>query len=92
MDTKEGRTNPRPVSALEYVHTVLRANNEAGLMIDRTHMATVQTKLLDELKLPRIRVLQVLNRLSVASKNGENSVNLTVDDVRMILQLGNSLI
>lgn len=85
------KTNPKGVSALEYAHCILRAEHEAGLMIDRSHIYTVREKLLQESNLPKIRLLQILNQLSDAATQGKETIELPIADVRIILQLGKSL-
>lgn len=84
-------SSPNSVSALEYCYTVLRANREAGLMIDPTHVSTIQSKLLTETKLPRLRVLQLLNKIADAVNNDSKVVELSVDDARMVLELGKQI-
>lgn len=78
-------SSPNSVSALEYCYTVLRANREAGLMIDPTHVSTIQSKLLAETKLPRLRVLQLLNKIADAVNTGSNVIELSIDDARVFL-------
>ena len=84
--------NPRPVSALEYVNTVIRAYDDAGLVLERAHLYQIRNKLLEELKLPRIRLLQVVNRMADAASKGEDNVQIPLEDLRLFLQLGKELL
>lgn len=91
-ESVEFRGNPSAVSAIEYVRGVLRAEREAGLVIDRAHLSTVYRKLEDELQIPRIRAIQILNRLEDAINKGETNVQLSVDELRMLIQTRSSLV
>ncbi len=95
MNTHEAasfRGNPNEVSALEYVHGVLRAEREAGLMIDRAHMSTVYRKLQDELEIPRLRAIRLMNQLEQTIVEGKNELTISVEDLRLLIQTRNSFI
>ena len=79
----EART-PRE-SCLEYLKLVVTACRENGTSPSYKHLLTIQDKLLEETILPRLRVYQILNKLAVARDTNTN-VNLTIDEVNVILQ------
>ena len=78
--------NPPVVGALEYLNTVARAHNSAGLTVSINHINTAINKLLNEQEIPKVRVMQILNRLQEAFDSGKSEVTLSFDDVRAILQ------
>ena len=85
-------SNPRQVSALEYVNTVIRAYDDAGLVLERTHLYQIGQKLMDELQLPRLRLLQAVNRMTDACAIGKDTVEVSVDDLRIFMQIGKHLV
>lgn len=97
MDNKppvpaEWKSNPRPVSALEYCHILQRANRDAGRDVTAGDIYTIQNKLMEELRLPKIRVLQMLNRLHEANNVGKPTIEISTEDASIILGLATHLI
>jgi len=74
------------VTALEYLRGVSRAQKQAGLTVTVAHVDMGINKLLNEMELPKLKAIQILNKLdaAVASEN-KDTVELTIDEVRLLL-------
>lgn len=76
---------PSEVSALEYLRTVSRALKTAGLIANIGHIDTAINKLLNEQEIPKVRLLQILNKLQESVDKEEKEITLSVDELRTIL-------
>lgn len=86
-----GANDPQPVSATEYVFDVIRAYQSAGLTVDHKHMYMVQQKLLNESSIPKFKALQVLSKLHDAVAAGKDTIEVSVSDIRLLLQVKGTL-
>lgn len=77
---------PTEVSAVEYLRGVSRAVKQAGLTPMVSHIDTAIHKLLAEQEIPKLRVLQILNRLQESVADNKDTVTISVADLRLILQ------
>ncbi len=84
-DEHHWKNTPR-TTALEYTKDVIRACRDAGASPSYKHLTTIQDKLFEETHLPRLRVLQILNKMQEARIAEKSEVTLTIEETAIILQ------
>lgn len=77
---------PSEVCALEYLRGVSRATKQAGLTVNVGHIDTAINKLLNEQEAPKIKLIQLLNKLQEKVDAGETELTLPIEDVRFLIQ------
>lgn len=76
---------PPEVSALEYLRGVSRALKQAGLTVNVGHIDTAVNKLVNEQEIPKVRLLQILNKMQEAVDKEQKEITLSIDELRAIL-------